>query len=81
MTMTVDKVLYTGQARTTGGRNGASQTRSHDQKARLARAIGPGGSDLSRCGDRSSLGTCEARRATLLNCSPYIRDQIGKERD
>ena len=20
------------------------------------------------------LGTCEARRATLLNCSPYIRD-------
>jgi anti-anti-sigma regulatory factor len=26
------------------------------------------------------LGTCEARGATLLNCSPYIRDWIGKER-
>ena len=27
------------------------------------------------------LGTCEARGATLLNCSPYIRDWIGKESD
>jgi anti-anti-sigma regulatory factor len=27
------------------------------------------------------LGTCEERGATLLNCSPYIRDWIGKERD
>jgi anti-anti-sigma regulatory factor len=27
------------------------------------------------------LGTCEAGGATLLNCSPYIRDWIGKERD
>ena len=27
------------------------------------------------------LGTCEARGATLLNCSLYIRDWIGKERD
>jgi anti-anti-sigma regulatory factor len=27
------------------------------------------------------LGTYEARGATLLNCSPYIRDWIGKERD
>jgi len=27
------------------------------------------------------LGTCETRGATLLNCSPYIRDWIGKERD
>jgi anti-anti-sigma regulatory factor len=27
------------------------------------------------------LGTCEARGATLLNCSPYIQDWIGKERD
>ena len=27
------------------------------------------------------LGTCEARGATLLNCAPYIRDWIGKERD
>ena len=27
------------------------------------------------------LGTCEAQGATLLNCSPYIRDWIGKERD
>ena len=27
------------------------------------------------------LGTCEARGATLLNCCPYIRDWIGKERD
>jgi anti-anti-sigma regulatory factor len=26
------------------------------------------------------LGDCEARGATLLNCSPYIRDWIGKER-
>jgi hypothetical protein len=25
------------------------------------------------------LGTCEARRATILNCSLYIRDWIGKE--
>jgi hypothetical protein len=27
------------------------------------------------------LGTCEERGATILNCSPYIRDWIGKERD
>ena len=27
------------------------------------------------------LGSCEARGGTLLNCSPYIRDWIGKERD
>jgi anti-anti-sigma regulatory factor len=27
------------------------------------------------------LGTCEARGATLLNCSPYVRDWIGKERE
>ena len=27
------------------------------------------------------LGACEARGGTLLNCSPYIRDWIGKERD
>jgi anti-anti-sigma regulatory factor len=27
------------------------------------------------------LGTCEARGATLLNCSPYILDWIGKERE
>jgi anti-anti-sigma regulatory factor len=27
------------------------------------------------------LGTCEELGATLLNCSPYIRDWIGKERD
>ena len=27
------------------------------------------------------LGTCEARGATLLNCSPYIPDWIGKERE
>jgi hypothetical protein len=27
------------------------------------------------------LGTCEARGAALLNCSPYIRDWIGKERN
>jgi hypothetical protein len=26
------------------------------------------------------LGDCEAQGATLLNCSPYIRDWIGKER-
>ena len=26
------------------------------------------------------LGTCEARGATLLNCPPYIRNWIGKER-
>ena len=26
------------------------------------------------------LGTCEERGATILNCSPYIRDWIGKER-
>jgi hypothetical protein len=26
------------------------------------------------------LGTCEIRGTTLLNCSPYIRDWIGKER-
>jgi len=26
------------------------------------------------------LGICEARGALLLNCSPYIRDWIGKER-
>ena len=27
------------------------------------------------------LGTCEARGATILRCSSYIRDWIGKERD
>ena len=27
------------------------------------------------------LGNCESQGATLLNCSPYIRDWIGKERD
>jgi anti-anti-sigma regulatory factor len=27
------------------------------------------------------LGTCERQGATLLNCSAYIRDWIGKERD
>ncbi len=27
------------------------------------------------------LGACEAQGVTLLNCSPYIRDWIGKERD
>jgi anti-anti-sigma regulatory factor len=26
------------------------------------------------------LGMCETQGATLLNCSPYIRDWIGKER-
>jgi anti-anti-sigma regulatory factor len=26
------------------------------------------------------LGACEAQGATLLNCSPYIRDWIGQER-
>ena len=26
------------------------------------------------------LGSCEARGAVLLNCAPYIRDWIGKER-
>ena len=27
------------------------------------------------------LGTCEESGATILNCSPYIRDWMGKERD
>ena len=27
------------------------------------------------------LGTCEAQGITLINCSPYMRDWIGKERD
>jgi len=27
------------------------------------------------------LGACETGGATLLNCSPYIREWIGKERD
>ena len=27
------------------------------------------------------LGMCERQGVTLLNCSPYIRDWIGKERD
>jgi len=27
------------------------------------------------------LGVCEAQGITLLSCSPYIRDWIGKERD
>jgi hypothetical protein len=26
------------------------------------------------------LGVCEAQGVSLLNCSPYIRDWIGKER-
>jgi anti-anti-sigma regulatory factor len=26
------------------------------------------------------IGACEAQGATLLNCSPYIRDWIGQER-
>ena len=27
------------------------------------------------------LGMCETHGVTLLNCSPYIRDWIGKERN
>jgi len=27
------------------------------------------------------LGACEAQGITLINCSPYIRDWIAKERD
>jgi anti-anti-sigma regulatory factor len=27
------------------------------------------------------LGACEAQGITLINCSPYIREWIGKERD
>jgi hypothetical protein len=27
------------------------------------------------------LGMCETQGVTLFNCSPYIRDWIGKERD
>ena len=27
------------------------------------------------------LGSCEVAGITLVNCSPYIRDWIGKERD
>jgi hypothetical protein len=27
------------------------------------------------------LGSCEVAGVTLLNCAPYIRDWIGKERD
>ena len=27
------------------------------------------------------LGSCEVAGVTLVNCSPYIRDWIGKERD
>ena len=27
------------------------------------------------------LGSCEVEGVVLLNCSPYIRDWIGKERD
>jgi anti-anti-sigma regulatory factor len=27
------------------------------------------------------LGSCEATGVTLVNCPPYIRDWIGKERD
>jgi anti-anti-sigma regulatory factor len=27
------------------------------------------------------LGMCERQGVTLLNCSPYIRDWIGKERN
>ena len=27
------------------------------------------------------LGACEAQGITILNCSPFIRDWIGKERD
>ena len=27
------------------------------------------------------LGRCEVAGVTLVNCSPYIRDWIGKERD
>ena len=27
------------------------------------------------------LGTCEERGVAILNCSPYIHDWIGKERD
>ena len=27
------------------------------------------------------LGSCEEQGVNILNCSPYIRDWIGKERD
>ena len=74
MTMTVDKVLYTGQAHTTGGRN------AHPRPDRTTRRPGwHGPLDLEEVTLVDAeivrfLGTCEARRATLLNCSPYIRD-------
>ena len=81
MNMTVDKVLYTGQAHTTSGRNGASKTQSNDQKAGWHGPLDLEEVTLVDAEIVRFLGTCEARRATLLNCSPYIRDWIGKERD
>ena len=56
----------------------------------LEKQIGESGSAISLDLDEVALvdvesvrflGDCEAQGATLLNCSPYIRDWIGKERD
>jgi len=55
----------------------------------LEKQIGESGSAISLDLDEVALvdvesvrflGDCEAQGATLLNCSPYIRDWIGKER-
>jgi lipoyl-dependent peroxiredoxin len=42
MTMTIDKVLYTGQAHTTGGRNGASRSSDGRLDIKLSSAGVPG---------------------------------------
>jgi len=42
MTMTVDKVLHTGQARTTGGRNGASRSSDGRWDIKLSSPGAPG---------------------------------------
>ena len=42
MTMTVDKVLYTGQAYTTGGRNGASRSSDGRMDIKLSSPGAPG---------------------------------------
>jgi lipoyl-dependent peroxiredoxin len=42
MTMTVDKVLYTGQAHTTGGRNGASRSSDGRLDIKLSSPGAPG---------------------------------------
>jgi hypothetical protein len=76
MTMTVDKVLYIGQADTTGSRNGASRSsaRTVRRPRRTALAVTSRGSNVQSKRDASTHSGppsphCAPRGITLSGCS------------